>query len=125
MALLVGWWGWAMYFATNVKINTWAVRLACFDIGAGAVDLVMATFTFTFTSAQLLQLPRPARFAVGSILSLQAQSDSLSSLLSIRRRIHIHVQNHARIQASYYCQVHVRIHISNSFSLSCSDSYSN
>ena len=100
-----------MYFATNVKINTWAVRLACFDIGAGAVDLVMATFTFTFTSAQLLQLPRPARFAVGSILSLQAQSDSLSSLLSIRRRIHIHVQNHARIQASYYCQVHVRIHI--------------
>ena len=77
MALLVGWWGWAMYFATNVKINTWAVRLACFDIGAGAIDLVMATFTFT--SAQLLQLPRPARFAVGSILSLQAQSDSLSS----------------------------------------------
>jgi hypothetical protein len=89
-----------MYFATNVKINTWAVRLACFDIGAGAVDLVMATFTFTFTSAQLLQLPRPARFAVGSILSLQTQSDSLSSLPSIRRRIHIHVQNHARIQAS-------------------------
>ena len=115
-----------MYFATNVKINTWAVRLACFDIGAGAVDLVMATFTFTFTSAQLLQLPRPARFAVGSILSLQTQSDSLQAYfqlggafifmfritLAFRRPNRTNPNMYLTIIGlSYYCQVHVRIHI--------------